>query len=228
MHGRPSVLLVDQGGGVALAPTLERCGFTVTTSTTPETALFEFGQHAFDAVVATLPLPGMGSAGLCQEVRRRGRTPVLIATSGGGTDWRAALHAGADDHVSMPCDERVLWAHLQGLIRGCRGPLSPQRVVRVGELVIRLGYGAVVTVEPALPLTPVQSTLLSHFAGNERVVQGEDALADRVRAVHGSISDVQFEAELHGLQAAVAVASGVSDALQHLDGIGWRLAADAT
>lgn len=223
VHDRPSVLLVDPSDGSDLEPTLERCGFTVTCSRTPEAALFEFGQHAFDVVVAALPLPGMGAAGLCAEFGVRGRTPVLVVTAGRGGEWLDALRAGADDHIRMPCDERELRARLRALIRRFRGPLSPSRVVMVGELAVRLGRG-IVTVDPALPLTPVQSTLLGHLAGHPGVALSEAALRERVCAVHGPRCDIQFDAELLGLAATVAVASGLPDAVEQLEGIGWRLA----
>jgi two-component system, OmpR family, response regulator len=168
---------------------------------------------------------GLGLAGLCQELRLRGRTPVLVATSNGGAETLDALAAGADDHVSIPCDARELRARLDALIRRARGPLSTRRVVKIGELIVRLGRG-VVGVEPALPLTPVQSTLLGHLAGQPGVVLSEHVLVDRVRTVHGPTPDLQFDAELPGTTDAVELASGISDAVEHIDGVGWRLATE--
>jgi DNA-binding response OmpR family regulator len=99
--------------------------------------------------------------------------------------------------------------------------------VRLGDVTVGLGRG-VVTVEPEVLFTPVQLTLLGYLAGNPGAVVSEAALADGVRVVHGPTSQVQFEAELRGLQSALAVASGIPVALQYLGGIGWRLATGAT
>jgi DNA-binding response OmpR family regulator len=218
----PSVLLVDSPDGSGLTRQLERCGFTVTRSATPEAALFEFGQHALDAVVAAVPLPGMGTVALCQQIRLRGDTPTLVVSSGEGDEWLDAIGAGADDHLALPCDERELRARLRALIRRARGPLSPQRVVKVGELTVVLGRG-VVTVEPDLPCTPMQFTLLGYLAGNPGVVVSDAALKEGVRAVHDPPSDVQLETELLGLRHALAVASGIPGALERVESIGWRL-----
>jgi DNA-binding response OmpR family regulator len=217
-----SVLIVDPSHGHGLAESLARCGFTVIAAGTPEEALFEFGQHAVDVVVASLPLPGMGAAQLCKELRIRGRTPVLVVTAGRGAEWLDALGAGADDHVTIPCDERELRARLWALIRRSRGPLSPGRAVTVGDLTVRLAGGRM-RVEPALALTPVQSTLLEYLAEHPGVVLSKTALRERVCLVDGPTSEVQFLAEIRSLQAAVAVAAGVPDALDHIDGVGWCL-----
>jgi DNA-binding response OmpR family regulator len=218
----PFVLLVDPAGPQALQPVLERCGFGMTWSPSPEAALFELGQHDVAAVIAVLPLPGLGVGGLCQEVRLRGRVPVVVVTTDDEVDWLDALAAGADDHVRTPLDDRELRARLVSLMRRARGSLSPRRVVRVGELVVRLGRGVVV-VEPPLDLTPVQRSLLGFFAGQPGMVLGEDLLADGVRVAHGPISDAQLDAELDGLRAAVDVAAGVADTIERVEDLGWRL-----
>jgi DNA-binding response OmpR family regulator len=152
---------------------------------------------------------------------------VLVVSSGDGREWLDAIGAGADDHVALPCDERELRARLRALLRRSRGPLSPKRVVKVGELTVRLGRGFV-TVEPDLLCTPMQFTLLGHLAGNPGAVVSDAALEDSVRAVHGPPSSVQLKAELRGLREAVAVASGIPSALERVDDIGWRLTTETT
>jgi DNA-binding response OmpR family regulator len=223
MRRRPLVMLVADLDDYGLAPVMERCGFSVVESGSPEAALFEFGQHAFDAVVAVLPLSGMGAVALCREVRLRGRTPVLVVTCEKDADWLEAFGAGADDHVRIFCDERELQARLHALIRRFRGSLSPQLSVAVGDLVIHVG-GEVVAVEPPVPLTAVQATLLGHLARHPGVALSEAALSERVGSVHGHSSDIQLDTELRNLRTAVAAASGVPDAVENLEGVGWRLA----
>ena len=195
----------------------------MTVAETPESALFEFGQHAVDAVVASIPLSGIGTAGLCRELRVRGRTPVLVVSARRNSDWLDAVAAGADDFVMLPCDGRELRARLLALVRRARGSLSPGRAVTVGELTVRLGGGNVLAVPP-LALTPVQATLLEHLAAHPGVVLGEQSLRERVDIVHGPTTEVQFAAELRSLQTAVAVASGVPDALGEVTAHSWRFA----
>jgi DNA-binding response OmpR family regulator len=217
------VLLVDSAEPCGLAEVIKGCGLNVTVVGTPEAALFEFGQHAVDAVVASIPLSGIGTAGLCRELRVRGRTPVLVVSPRRNSDWLDALAAGADDFVMLPCEGRELKARLHALVRRARGSLSPGRAVTVGELTVRLG-GGIVQAVPRLALTPVQATLLEHLAAHRGVVLGEQSLRERVDVVHGPMSEVQFAAELRSLQTAVAVASGVPEALGEVTAQSWRFA----
>jgi DNA-binding response OmpR family regulator len=223
MPTHPSVLLVGSSNGMDLTQLLERRGFAVTRSETPEDALYEFGRRAIEVVVAVLPLPGLGIAGLCHALRQRRRTPILVVTSAGNATSVDALRDGADDYLAAPCDERVLEARLRALIRRFDGSLRPRRHLSVGELSITLDHGEVTT-EPSLPLTPMQSTLLTQLAQHPGVLIADAALADRVHAVHGDTSAVQIVAELQGLQLAVSVASGVTDALERHGAAGWGLA----
>jgi DNA-binding response OmpR family regulator len=221
VDGRQPLLLVDPAGPAAMAPVLARCGFEVVWSPSAERSLFDLGQRDFGAVVAALPLIGLGIAGLCQQIRQRGPLPVLVVTRDDDADWLAALAAGADDHLRVPCDERELTARLTALIRRVRGPLRPARVVQVGALIVRLRHDCL-TLEPALALTPVQRSLLAQLADQRGVVLSDRALADGVRAAHGA-TDFVLDAEMRALQDAVAAASGVEHAVERIDGMGWRI-----
>jgi DNA-binding response OmpR family regulator len=221
MTDRHTVLLVD-AHDTTVHRSLTRCGFEVTSAPTVEDALYEFGQHDIEAVVAVLPLPGLGGEGLCREIRSRGSHPVLMVSSRHDHDWLPAMGAGADDHVPMTVDDRELRARLHALLRRFCGELSPHRVVKVGKMRVRFEeHGS--SVEPAGTLTPVQTTLLGHLASQPGVVLGERALRDRVRAVHGEVSEAELRRALDGLAPAVLLASGVDGAVQRLDGSGWRL-----
>jgi DNA-binding response OmpR family regulator len=226
MIDRIPVLLVDAHDDSTVSRALSRCGFTVTSTRTVEDSLYELGQHDVEAVVAVLPLPGLGGVELCREVRARGPRPVLVVSSRRDDEWLAAMGAGADDHLPARFDDRELRARLLALLRRYRGKLSPPQVVRVGKLRVRF-HDDRASIEPAGALTPVQATLLGYLASQPGVVVGETALRDRVRAVHGDIMEADIRRELDRLVHAVLFASGVRGAVQRLDASGWRLNADA-
>ena len=223
MELQSALLLVEEQATSDLAPALSRCGFSVIPARSPETALFEYGQGDVDAVVAAVPLPGMGTPAMCEQLRRRGGTPILLTSHHRqSTEWMAAIDAGADDHVLVPCDDRLLRARLHALIRRSNGPLTPVRVVRIGPLTVRLRAGAVE--DPVqVRLTPVQATLLDHLAAHRGALVGATALGERIRVVHGDDADADLSDELSSLRRVVGKASGIAGAVQEVDGAGWRL-----
>jgi len=221
-----AVLLVEDHASSELAPALSRCGFAVTPARSPETALFEYGQGDVVAVVAAVPLPGMGTEAMCEQLRRRGRTPILLTSrdrsSRSGREWRAALEAGADDHVSVPCDDGLLEERLRTLITRSDRSLTAVRVVRIGRLTVRLRAGALDR-PVEVDLTSVQATLLDQLAAHRGALVGSGALAGRIRAVHGSDATCDLASQLGGLRTAVGEASGIAGAVQEVAGAGWRL-----
>jgi DNA-binding response OmpR family regulator len=221
MQGRPFVLLVGSDRVLTMRAALERCGFTVVASTSPEGALLQYGRHAVEAVVAVLPLGGIGAAGLCDEISRRGGTPVLTASEH-RVDRFNALRAGADDHVRMPCDDRELRARVRALIRRSRTTSMTHQVVVVGRLGIVLGRG-VITLDPELTLTATQTTLLMHLASHHEAVVSDSVLRQVMEITHGSESIERFDSDLAELRSMVANASGMADAIERIDGLGSRL-----
>jgi DNA-binding response OmpR family regulator len=222
MAAPPVALVIDPHERHGLAPMLHRGGFDIVGAPTAESALFELADHDVAAVVVALPLAGLGIGGLCQEVRRRGRAPILVTTEQDDVTWLAALAVGADDHLRVPCDERELAARLRALIRRASGRLSSSRVVVLGELELRLGRATIET-QPSLALTQVQRTVLAQLTEQPGAVVTQGAILDRVRRVHGAVDDRQLTIEIELLQAAVAEAAGLDDALVAVGRDGWRL-----
>ena len=94
-------------------------GWTVTVANDGESALVMLENHAFDAVVLDLMLPGKSGQDVCRRMRsRRDLTPVLILTALDGVDdLVAGLKLGADDYLSKPFNFDELIARVQALVR---------------------------------------------------------------------------------------------------------------
>jgi DNA-binding response OmpR family regulator len=221
MDGRPYVLLVGSDRVLPMRSALERCGFTVVTSTSPEGALLQYGRHAVEAVVALLPLGGIGATGLCDEISRRGGTPVLTASEH-RVDRFNALRAGADEHVRMPCDDKELRARIRALIRRRRAASTTAQVIVIGCLGVVLGRG-IVTLDPELTLTAAQTTLLMQLASHHEAVVSDSVLRQVLEIAHGSESTDRLDTDLAELRSIVANASGMANAIERIEGLGCRL-----
>lgn len=94
-------------------------GFDVTVTHDGAVGLEVADEHAFDAIVLDLMLPGLNGFRFCHLLRARDNTtPVLVLTAKQGEwDEAEALETGADDYLKKPFSFVVLLARLRALLR---------------------------------------------------------------------------------------------------------------
>ena len=109
-------------------------GFAVDVAFDGTDGLWMAQEHAYDAIVLDVMLPGVDGFAVCAALRTRGVwTPILMLTARGGEhDEVEGLDAGADDYLTKPFSYAVLLAHLRALIR--RGERERPAVLEVGDL----------------------------------------------------------------------------------------------
>lgn len=90
-------------------------------------ALHALADHAYDACVLDLGLPGIDGMAVLREMRGRGDpTPVLVLTARDAAgDKIAGLDHGADDYLTKPFDLGELQARIRALLRRAGGKARP-------------------------------------------------------------------------------------------------------
>jgi DNA-binding response OmpR family regulator len=165
---------------------LRAAGFEAVDAVDAESALYVSGQQLVDAVVIVAPLPGIGAEELCRQLRRRGRTAIIVLSGGGQRQRIAALAAGADDHVELPFHVDELEARLRAVVRRTAGSLAVERRVRVGPVVIRVAHGSATIVPTEADLEAEDATVLAALAEHPGFVIAREALRERLAARHGA------------------------------------------
>ena len=115
------VLIVDDDRALrdALRRALNLAGYEVLGAGAGIDALEQVGEHAPDAVILDIGLPGMDGLQVCRRLRAQGqRVPVLMLTARDAVDDRIdGLDAGADDYLVKPFDVGELIARIRALLR---------------------------------------------------------------------------------------------------------------
>ena len=113
---------------------LEAEGFAVDVVHTGTDGLWMAREHAYDAIVLDIMLPGVNGYRVCADLRDDEIwTPILMLTAKDGVwDQVEALDTGADDYLTKPFSSAVLLARLRALIR--RGARARPVVVEAGDL----------------------------------------------------------------------------------------------
>jgi two-component system nitrogen regulation response regulator GlnG len=102
------ILIVDDEEAVcwSLQRALQREGYHADVAASAEAALTQVGQHAYDAIILDVRLPGMdGLTALGEIQKRRPGTPVIVATAFGSLSVAVkAVELGAFDYLAKPFD----------------------------------------------------------------------------------------------------------------------------
>jgi two-component system, OmpR family, response regulator len=139
---------------------LEAEGFAVDTAYDGPEGLWYAREHAYDAILLDIMLPGLNGYKICETLRaEQNWTPILMLTAKDG-DWDQveALDTGADDYVTKPFSFQVLLARVRSLLR--RGRPERPALLTVGDLVLDPASHVVTRAGTELSLTSRELSLL--------------------------------------------------------------------
>ena len=230
MHNedRATILIVedDDGNRLLLQRVLEETGYAVISADDGPTALLAAAQHAIDAVVLDLGLPGMDGLNVLAALRRSGTVPILVLT--GRSDARdrvVGLDAGADDYMVKPYSIAELAARVRALLR--RGnPSPPCDHVDLGALSLDLeAHCATVSAHP-IEFTPKEFALLRFLVEHTPATFSRN---DLLQHVWGSLADWQDPAtvteHVRRIRLKLDAARYVDATIETVRGVGYRVKA---
>jgi two-component system OmpR family response regulator len=182
-------------------------------------------EHAYDAIVLDLMLPGMNGFQVCAALRDAGVwTPIVVLTAKDGEyDEAEALDTGADDYVTKPFSYVSLVARLRALIRRGAGERPP--ILEAGDLRFDPGARRAWRAEAEVRLTSREASLLEFLLRRAGQVVSKTEILDHVW-------DDRFDGDLNIVEVYVRHLRNKLDrpfgreAIETVRGAGYRLAAD--
>jgi two-component system, OmpR family, response regulator AdeR len=201
---------------------LERDGFRTVTAGDGEVALMHHQMLKPDLILLDVQMPKRDGMAVLAEVRRRGTTPVIMATARAeDLDKLSALHVGADDYVVKPFNPMEVVARVKAVLRRTNGAMADPVVLRVGAVEIdTVCYIVSVIGETetvALDLTLTEYRLLEHMARAPRRVFSRSELVDAClpegdaleRTVDSHISNLRRKLDAAGVPGHCVVVRGI-------------------
>ena len=223
-----SILLIEDHRDIAemVFDYLEQRGFTVDYAADGRAGLRLGSDHAYDAVVLDVMLPGIDGLDVCRRLRQHGHgaLPVLMLTARDTlTDKLAGFASGADDYLVKPFDLAELEARLHSLIRRSRGA-GGSELLQVGDLSLDTRTLKVTRAGRELALTPIGFKILKLLLQESPAVVDRQALE---RTVWGDGPPDSDALRSHLYMLRKAVDKPFARPLIHtLHSAGFRLAAD--
>jgi two-component system OmpR family response regulator len=221
------VLVVEDEKRLAagLRKGLEAEGFAVDVALDGADGLWMAREHAYDAIVLDIMLPGINGYRICATLRQDGVwTPILMLTAKGGEwDEVEALDTGADDYLTKPFAYAVLVARLRALLR--RGARERPVVLEAGDLRLDPAARRAWRGEVEVELTPRELALVEFLLHRRGEVVSKREILEHVW-------DYDFEGDSNIVEVYVwHLRSKLDrpfgrDTIQTVRGAGYRLAAD--
>ena len=178
------ILLVDDEPLItdSLSYSLRKEGFEVKAVGDGVVALQEAQEYQPDLVVLDVMLPGMSGLEVCQRLRARSTTPVIMLTARGEEiDRVLGLEVGADDYLPKPFSFRELLARIRSILRRVEldRQASQLQPINLGRLTLDPVARRVYKGDRELQLSAREFDLLSTMMRNAgRALSREELLAE--------------------------------------------------
>lgn len=173
MSDKQHILVVDDEDRIRrlLRMYLEREGFDIDEAVDGEEALEKALQTDYDLILLDLMLPGLDGIEVCEKLRKKKATPVIMLTARGEEMNRVeGFEAGADDYVVKPFSPREVVYRVKALLRRASETAylkTDQKVsnaIVFPDLMIDDDAHRVIAGEKEVNLTPKEYELLHYLA----------------------------------------------------------------
>ncbi|MGN0767670.1 MAG: response regulator transcription factor [Christensenellales bacterium] len=159
---------------------LKKAGYTVVTCDRGDAAIKAFNECAPSLVLLDVMLPGMDGWAVLSEIRRLGKTPVIMLTAKGDTQDRVqGLEGGADDYIVKPFDAKELVARIKAVLRRS-GDASNGKTIEYGNLSVSLDTYEVLLDSKRVEMPPKELEVLYFLASHEGKVFTREQLLEQV------------------------------------------------
>ena len=122
------ILELDEVFAAVVEDRLLVSGHEATLVTEPAVAVSTATEGRADLLVIAMELPGVSGIEIVRQLRAQSETRslpiVALSASDSSADRVAALRAGVDDFLTLPCDPEELTLRVDRLL-GSRGPAPP-------------------------------------------------------------------------------------------------------
>lgn len=183
------LLVVDDDLDLAdvVSFTLRRAGFETLLAYDGQTALDRWQSESPDLIILDVNLPKLDGTKVCQKIRQKSDTPIIMLTvRGDEDDIVRGLEIGADDYIVKPFSPRQLVARVEAVLRRAGSPQLASSPITVNDLTLDPMRHEVSTGgEIAAHLTPLETRLLETLMINQNQVLLTDTLIDYIWGPEG-------------------------------------------
>ena len=205
-------------------------GYEVKTACHAREGLDALEAFAPALIILDLMLPDIDGFEACREIRRHGRTPIIMLTARADvTDRVAGLEIGADDYVVKPFEPRELAARIQAVLRRGEAASTPpaETALSFGRLRVDMAAREAFLDGTPLGLTTTEFEALSLLARNAGRVLDRDALLRELRGLESDAYNRSIDIAMSRLRQKLGDDAKAPDFIKTVRGAGYLFIAKA-
>lgn len=187
-------------------------------------ALAELLENEYDLALLDWMLPGCDGLAIVEELRRRGRSTLLLMLTARDTeaDVVAGLRAGADDYLVKPFRMAELAARIRSLERRAERPYQASQLLW-GPLLLDVAAARLWIGPGELTLTSKELQLLEWFLRHPGRLANRTLLLDQLWSIDADTGEDTVKTHLNNLRRKLRMV-GCPDPIETVHGQGYRLA----
>ena len=160
---------------------LEKEGFEVRLAYDGGKAVEEFEKQQPDMVLLDIMLPVLDGWQVCERIRQKARTPIIMLTAKSDVSDRiTGLEMGADDYLVKPFEMKELMARINAVLRRTEIPDDTRKRLAFDKLIINLDSYELTVDGKQVDTPPKELELLYHLASTPNRVYTRNQLLDEV------------------------------------------------
>ncbi len=179
----PKILIIEDEKDMArgLKDILELEGYEVSTAGTGREGLQVLGRMEPDCIILDLMLPDLSGYDVCEQIRRKHHTPILMLTAKAqDCDKILGLKVGADDYLTKPFSVGELLARVMALLRRRALYAQDADVIQVGSSLVDVKHFIVRRGKEEYPMSRYEVELLKLLYARAGQPVTRDEILDKV------------------------------------------------
>lgn len=219
-----SILIADDDADLRALVwfTLTQGGYQVTAVPDAKGAVRAFEQSQPELVVLDINMPDRSGFEVCEEIRKRATTPILMLSARDQEDdIVTALDCGADDYLTKPFSPRTLLARTRALLR--RSQVNAPASITVSSMTLDLDEHALNIGERGVRLTVLELRVMQVLMTSPTRTITQERLLEQIWGSNNARERNALKQLIYRLRRKIEAEPAQPAILQTTPGSGYRL-----
>ncbi|MBC2171067.1 response regulator transcription factor [Listeria booriae] len=194
-------------------------GYQVTTSENGMEAFGFFENQTFDLIIMDIMMPKMDGYTLCELIRTKSDTPILMLTALGEEDSELkGFELGADDYIQKPFSYKVLIKRVEALLRRVPAKQESPHLLQVSDIALNTDTFQVTARNLPVELTRKEFDILRLLMQNPGRVFTREMLLEQAWDYEYIVDTKIINTHIKNLRKKLA-----TDKIQTVRGAGYKM-----